>query len=71
MAGLLAGVSAVRFLCLQSIIYGGYAIALVQSTGFGGHGRCSQKTSRYSYESGAVDECDVVSISCNAVSMLG
>jgi len=61
-AGLFAGVLAVRFLRLQSIVHGGHTVTLVQGTGFGEHGRCSQKTPRHSREPGAVDgvrECDV------------
>lgn len=56
MAGLPAGVSAVRLLCLQPIVYGGHAVALVQGAGFGEHGCRSQKTPRHSREPGAVDE---------------
>jgi len=53
-ADLLAGVSAVRLLCLQSIVHGGHTVALVQGAGFGEYGRCSQKTPRHSREPGAV-----------------
>lgn len=56
MAGLPAGVSALRLLCLQSIVHGGHAVALVQGAGFGEPGRRPQKTPRHSRESGAVDE---------------
>lgn len=56
MAGLPAGVPAVRLLRLQPIVHGGHAVALVQGAGFGERGRRSQKTPRHSREPGAVEE---------------
>lgn len=54
LAGLSAGVFALRLLRFQSAVHGRHSAALVQSAGFGELGRRSQKATRYTLDSGAV-----------------